>query len=440
MRLDSKLILVSLILAIFAAGPTSGFSLGISSDGGSVQKRIEADDGTAYSGGASLGENSIQDSWSASGSGENAIQDRASSGENGRTISMASSGPLKASVSTEVAPDGVASSLNSRMTGDEGSLALFAGSQGNEKQVLAGFLGDGSGEDLSASLSVVAAGRSEIGGNLQVEGVDGMPGAVQGDVVMVLDGLYAQHDGNLGRFGVLAVNREKGSGTPSRGAIPPGTTTYGYYDDPNAWVTPVTDNGKGWLWPSNSNIQFYLKDDKNLAIEGLTTKSASDAVSNAAETWDGKSSQNLFKDGVTVSKSVTADRYDHKNVHAWKYSSSDAIAYSRTWYFTSQSVKGKDGKSYNRAVESDVTYNTRWGWTTDENNPALYNWITNPDSNTYDVQTVALHELGHTLGLGDTYLHSLYKYDLSQIMGYYDAPQRTLGSGDTKGLRSIYGA
>lgn len=434
MIISTKLILISLILAVLAVQPTSGFSLGVSSDGGSVQKKIDADDGTTYGGGASLGENSIQDSWSASGSGENAIQDRASGGENGRIISMASSGPLKTSVSTEVAQGGVASSLSSKMTGDEGSLSLFTESPGNEKQVLAGFLGDGSGEDLSASLSVVAAGRSEIGGNLQVEGVDGMPGAVQGDVMMVLDGLYAQHDGSLGRFGVMAVNREKLSGTSSRGTIPPGTKTYGYYDDPKAWVAA------GWRWTDNSNVQFYLKDDNNLASAGLGKDSASQAVTNAAETWDSKSAQNLFNDVVIASNSVAADTQDQTNVHAWKYSSSDAIAYSRTWYYKNQYVVGKDGKRYNKAVESDVTYNTRWGWTTDEKNPALYNWMTNPGSSTYDVQTVALHELGHTLGLGDTYLNKLYKYDLSQIMGYYDSTQRTLGSGDTKGLQTLYGA
>jgi hypothetical protein len=59
--------------------------------------------------------------------------------------------------------------------------------------------------------------------------------------------------------------------------------------------------------------------------------------------------------------------------------------------------------------------------------------------NILDVQTVALHEMGHTIGLGDTYLHDIYQYDLSQIMGYYDGVQRTLGSGDNAGVKKLYG-
>lgn len=434
MTISSKFIFISLILAILAGQPASGFSLSLSNDGASVQKNVDLDDGTAYQGGASLGENSIQDIWSASGSGNNSIKDTASGGENKMAISMASSGSLAASASTEVASDGLASSLDSKMTGDEGSIGLFANSPGNEKQVLAGFLGDEAGGDLVASVSMTSAGRSEIGGNLQVQGVDGLPDAVQGDVMMVLDGLYAQNNGNLGRFGVMAVNEEKLSGTASRGTIPSGTKTYGYYDDPRAWVAA------GWRWADNSNIQLYLKDDSNLANEGLDKNSVAQAVSDAAETWDSISSQNLFNDGVTISSQVAADKQDQKNVVAWKYTSSSALAYSRTWYYTNKYVVGKDGKRYKKAIESDLTYNTRWGWTTDESNPSLYNWMTNPSSSTYDVQTVALHELGHTLGLGDTYLNKLYKYDLSQIMGYYDSTQRTLGSGDTKGLQTLYGA
>jgi predicted Zn-dependent protease len=99
------------------------------------------------------------------------------------------------------------------------------------------------------------------------------------------------------------------------------------------------------------------------------------------------------------------------------------------------------------AAESDVCYNSNLGWTLARDQtvcPSLYPY---KDTNLgdgltptcYNLQTVATHELGHTLGLGDTYLHSLYKYDLAQIMGYYDSDhQITLGLGDMAGIKKLY--
>ncbi len=81
-----------------------------------------------------------------------------------------------------------------------------------------------------------------------------------------------------------------------------------------------------------------------------------------------------------------------------------------------------------------------YSWTTNPTNTALYT-----ASNAFYLQTVAEHELGHTIGLGDTYLHALYKYDLAQIMGYYNDindlnrdGQVDLGSGDKNGVSTLY--
>lgn len=454
MRLDSKLILVSLILAIFAAEPTSGFSLGVSSDVGSVQKTIDADDGTAYGGGASLGENSIQDSWSASGSGENAIQDKASAEGNGRTISIFSQGSLKATASTGVVPGAVVSSLSSRMAGDVGELDLGAFSQNNENYVLAGFSGD-SGEKkdgLVADMTLAAAGSSEIGGDLKVQGVQSMAGAVPADTMMVLDGLYARTDGGLGSFGVAALNLKKGSGSTGEGkdlsTTPIKSGVYGYYDNENAYVLQKRmwnsiDLGGTDSSPTSKGIRLYLKDDSNLQRVNLDPTATQSAIATAANTWDAATSKNLFANSNLVTRTssvdptIKADTRDSKNVVAWLPLGSQGLAYTRTWYTTSSTVRAANGGTYYRILESDQVFNRDLRWTT-----SLDAAKKDPKTGvtTIDVQTVALHELGHTLGLGDTYLHSLYKYDLAQIMGYYDAPQRALGSGDKKGLRSIYGA
>ncbi|MDM7911619.1 MAG: hypothetical protein QUS09_00820, partial [Methanotrichaceae archaeon] len=222
-------------------------------------------------------------------------------------------------------------------------------------------------------------------------------------------------------------------GKVSKGSISPGIPDN--YNDPSAWVAA------GWRWDNNPNIQFYLRSDKNLAYEKLTAEQATKAISAAAETWDAVTSQELFKDSIIVSSTVAVDRYDGKNVHAWKSISSGALAYSRTYSYTNQYVTGADGKSYRKAIESDICYNTRYAWTVDITNSALY-----PTTNTFYLQTVATHEMGHTIGLGDTYLHDLYQYDLAQIMGYYNDANDLdgdgtvdLGDGDINGTKTLYG-
>ena len=155
---------------------------------------------------------------------------------------------------------------------------------------------------------------------------------------------------------------------------------------------------KNWRWNTRDpRIQLYLKEDQNLWNEGLTSAQAQAAIANAANTWDGAVAQNLFADAATViidGSKNTDNPYDGYNVHAWK-SLSDApgaIAYSRT-RTNSPTVDG-----YQTVYESDVSYSSDFSWSTTGVDGTL-NYVGNP----IDLHTVAMHELGHTLGLGDLY-------------------------------------
>lgn len=418
--------------------PVESMNLKVQSDVGSATKDISVGDQTAFSGQTVLGQDEMLDSWEAGGSDKKSIKSSVGSGSNSNSVSIDSSGPGSASVSSVASSDAVVSCFDGKMAGDTALVELASESNGNNQYLTAGFSGEASDtEGLDASLTMVAAGSSGIDGDLSLMGVDGLGAGVSGNMAMELNGLYVKSDGRgLGQFGAAHVNVDKrAAGKVSKARIVKGK--YDNYNDPTAWVAA------GWRWQNNPDIQFYLRADGNMADEGMTADQAKAAISAAAELWDGQTNQNLFSDGVIAEGTMTADKLDGVNVHAWIPMASDALAYSRTYYYTTKYVYGPNGKRYKKAIESDVSYNTKFAWTADITNLDLY-----PATNTFNLQTVATHEMGHTLGLGDTYLNSLYKYDLAQIMGYYNdandlyndgKAEVDLGAGDIKGITTLYG-
>jgi hypothetical protein len=172
----------------------------------------------------------------------------------------------------------------------------------------------------------------------------------------------------------------------------------------------------------------------------LDSTATGKAIATAAETWDRSTSKELFGNNVIISTDAQADTGDGYSVHAFIPISGNALAYARTW--TSGGI----------VVDSDVCYNkngitqsdgsiTDLKWLTTWNN----NWVSSvknskgkyPASYIMDVQSIALHELGHTVGMGDLYLSG--STDWYQAMNSYNGPQRYLGNGDIAGLRMKYG-
>ena len=108
-----------------------------------------------------------------------------------------------------------------------------------------------------------------------------------------------------------------------------------------------------------------------------------------------------------------------------------ATTYSRGYF---------EGASAPPEIEfSIVEFNMYYNWTTNENE-AYYRgndrskWI-------FDVQSMALHELGHSMGLGDMYTMvngSAVNNRTKSVMNAYTGVQRTLFEDDIEGMRAIY--
>ncbi len=183
---------------------------------------------------------------------------------------------------------------------------------------------------------------------------------------------------------------------------------------------------------ANPTIQLYLLTDTNYYAEGLNTNSVCTAIQTAANIWDAASYQRLFASTVIASSSVYRDVQDGKSVHSWEYigPNSNGVyspGHAHTWYTTSSQ---KDG--FFQITDSDVDYNTYYSWNTNGNSGGT----------NYDIETIAVHELGHTLGLADLYNKDnapLYKAQVQQIMNYQYNHPLWLGNGDRQAIWSMYG-
>jgi hypothetical protein len=379
------------------------------------------------------------------GTGWNSLKESLSGKDYSISNSVEGSGTTSTTASAQISQEAGSASRNTVIKGDFGSISSDSASSQNTIMAAGGFEGEGY---LSSGINLQASTSSAISGSADILGVNCLDGQsseylASNEIAKTVNGLHLTSSGDLGNFGFAAANVRSSGGYEKKKVSNEEikTGTFKNYDDPNAYVTA------GWRWKENPDVAFVVRDDTVLRREGFTAAQAQTEILKAANTWDGTTGQVLFADSVTKSTTavVNLKRPDGKNVQAWTSngfgSGSKALAFSSTWYYTNVYVTGNDQNQYNRAIESDVSYNPAYGWTID---PTKARIDPNPNAPLYktilDVQTVALHEMGHTIGLGDTYLHATYQYDLAQIMGFYNAPQQTLGAGDIAGVRKLYGS
>ncbi len=396
-----------------------GFSSEKSGHIASSSASYNLDDSTRLEESAKLGGGDVNRALTASGSGENSIL--ISNNANGLSTGseMNSSGDFRTSAIASASESGAFISQDTAISGNSGGIAYYADSPENRMFVSSGFDGQG---DLSAGVSAGAGKSAAISGNVDALGVnmldsESMQIMGSGDISMAVSGL--SNDGQ-GSFGLIASNARKDIGSDlSRELTGPAITTSGGRSSAYTLL--------GYRWNTRDpQIKWVLKNDGTMNNEGLNTANVKGAIEAASNTWDAASNQNLFADSslVTTDSLVTSDRYNRKNTINWKpfITNCNTLGYARTYY--SSTVVG----GYYSALESDLVLNSNYNWRTDSVNKAGV-----------DVQSVLLHEMGHTLGLGDLYGKAAYAYDTQQVMHYYSGEKRSLGNGDKTGIWKLYG-
>ncbi len=181
--------------------------------------------------------------------------------------------------------------------------------------------------------------------------------------------------------------------------------------------------GRKWI-QKDPEIKMQLTNDANFAKTGLTTAGALGAITAATNTWDDATNQNLFSDSGASLTTAKNWKYDGVNDMAFRpYAAGcSALASAGTWY----QIKGIAAGQPYPILETDISFNSNYKWTT-------------TGGTGYDFQSVALHELGHSIGLGDLYNKARFAKDTRQVMHYYTGVKRTLGNGDATGVWNLYG-
>jgi hypothetical protein len=379
-----------------------------------------------------------------------------------------------------VADDGLSTYQNTAIRGDAAVVESSAFSEKNYMAAKGGY----SGGDVDLNTQIISASndRAFVDGRASVAGIQCLNEEDLRDIAnaesdgegVSTNGLVLDKEENLVDFGfnVMNVNarpeneQSDGASTSeyaqfgaSAGFMPLLLTPVGPSrfestvagGDPKNYVLfkEISNMRNPGSWPDNlypswridKPMQFSLQVDNNLRSTGLNPLAVLFAANTAQQTWDQWTSKQLFK-GTTPSTQSLVDVNDGKNVIGFLGGDDPGVAFARTYTRLS-------GNAW-FVTESDISFSQRilpgalgpdWGgWTTD------YSTANNRNNQKLDFQTVLLHELGHTSGLGDLYLLPAGdpRHSNREIMNGGDLwadhiAQHNLGKGDITGLRKIYG-
>jgi len=140
-------------------------------------------------------------------------------------------------------------------------------------------------------------------------------------------------------------------------------------------------------------------------------------------TWDSVTTTELFE--YVSETTASGARFDYQNTVSWrKIAPRNIIAMTSLWY------NGTTGEIY----EFDITFNSflKWGIDPDDEGPDTLLKM-------YDVENIAVHEVGHVVGLADLYED---KYRELTMYGYGSVGETikiTLATGDIEGAQFLYG-
>ncbi len=400
MRLSIRSIVLLLLLLSLIVQQACCLEVTTSGSSGTISKRINAGDQTYYESTTRLGDEFTIDDWLASGPDRKSIRNMVGSGSNSHDISLENSGIASIEGHGLATSDGVVSTVNGQIDGDEGKINVMARSEDNDMSILAGFAGDSSEDGIDVDLDLISSGSAVILGDATINGESCFNDEIleyvaDYDAFVNICGLTTLNDGKLGEFKARTTNKKKA----------PRSSEYKLI---------------GFKVPSDGIKISY----DGAAAPSSVSSGAEGAIGAATVTWDAATSAKFFS--TSSQNALQAPFYWSEGLRK----STIAVTYIGARY---DSIK--------KGYVLDKTYcafNKKLLWEIDVNDDTSDGVISsNERDNIFDVQTIALHEQGHMLGLDDITTSS--KSYLT-MYGYNDGhSDRSLATGDIQGLKAIYG-
>jgi len=223
-----------------------------------------------------------------------------------------------------------------------------------------------------------------------------------------------------------------------------------------AWAYRLDSIGKagGWDDINRSTSATAVIDTSDLTVD-LPGANTAAALNNAFSTWDNVAgAKNLnfqFQPDLGGDYDVFDGPADSNgppwfngftstldpNAH-WRYANIVIGGWLPSSYFGDDNILAEtwmaqltgDG-SRKKTWHTEVFFNEAWNWT-DDAAAAQADFEAGLAGRVLDVQTIALHEIGHTIGLGHE------DYVPSVMATYYDGVQRILYADDVAGVTALY--
>lgn len=174
------------------------------------------------------------------------------------------------------------------------------------------------------------------------------------------------------------------------------------------FITPHKDP----IWPGTYPTTVTLEIWDNTS--DLGAEDAYGAIQRAVNSWNSAGS-NFSIRHVARAGGLGASTTDKRMIVRWSPTGApNVLATTTTTYITAS----------NTLIDADIQF-----W---DNNA----WSTSPTSGQYDIESVAVHELGHFLGLP----HSSGSNDVMQPSIGSGVQRRALSSGDISAIQGLYGA